>query len=136
LALFLSSTYAKAPESDALFATGMNGDEDLGEDITMKGEKFHYVDRSNVQLSPDLEPEAGEAEKVSTLQTPSNHVTTTAYVGISPDMGPEAGGAEGVHVLDPGAARTASNGPEAFPNPFRTAFYAQTYYDDANGLWR
>merc|ERR1711990_1051646 len=25
-----------------LFATGMNGDEDLGEDITMKGEKFHY----------------------------------------------------------------------------------------------
>ena len=25
-----------------LFATGMNGDEDLGQDITMKGEKFHY----------------------------------------------------------------------------------------------
>ena len=24
------------------FATGMNGDEDLGQDITMKGEKFHY----------------------------------------------------------------------------------------------
>ena len=28
-----------------LFATGMNGDEDLGEDITMKGEKFHYNQR-------------------------------------------------------------------------------------------
>jgi len=27
----------------ALFATGMNGDEDLGQDITMKGEKFHYL---------------------------------------------------------------------------------------------
>ena len=26
----------------AQFATGMNGDEDLGQDITMKGEKFHY----------------------------------------------------------------------------------------------
>jgi len=25
-----------------LFATGMNGDEDLGQDIIMKGEKFHY----------------------------------------------------------------------------------------------
>jgi hypothetical protein len=24
------------------FATGMNGDEDLGQDITMKGQKFHY----------------------------------------------------------------------------------------------
>ena len=24
------------------FATGMNGDEDLGQDIIMKGEKFHY----------------------------------------------------------------------------------------------
>merc|ERR1712050_399004 len=24
------------------FATGMNGDEDLGQDITMKGDKFHY----------------------------------------------------------------------------------------------
>ena len=28
-----------------LFATGMNGDEDLGEDITMKGDKFHYMQR-------------------------------------------------------------------------------------------
>ena len=24
------------------FATGMNGDEDMAEDITMKGDKFHY----------------------------------------------------------------------------------------------
>ena len=29
--------------NNQLFATGMNGDEDLGEDITMKGDKFHYV---------------------------------------------------------------------------------------------
>jgi len=28
---------------DQLFATGMNGDEDLGEDITMKGDKFHFA---------------------------------------------------------------------------------------------
>lgn len=25
-----------------LFATGMNGDEDLGQDIIMKGKPFHY----------------------------------------------------------------------------------------------
>ena len=30
------------PNSE-LFATGMNGDEDLGQDITMKGQKFHYA---------------------------------------------------------------------------------------------
>ena len=31
------------PSNNQLFATGMNGDEDLGEDITMKGDKFHFV---------------------------------------------------------------------------------------------
>ena len=25
------------------WAVGMNGDEDLGQDITMKGQKFHYA---------------------------------------------------------------------------------------------
>jgi hypothetical protein len=25
-----------------LFATGMNGDEDLGQNIIMKGDKYHY----------------------------------------------------------------------------------------------
>jgi hypothetical protein len=29
----------------AQFATGMNGDEDLGEDITMKGDKFHFIQK-------------------------------------------------------------------------------------------
>ncbi len=34
-----------APANNELFATGMNGDEDLGEDITMKGDKFHFVEK-------------------------------------------------------------------------------------------
>jgi hypothetical protein len=52
IALLLSSTTAiqrhhhhhkrSAPTRHHYFATGMNGDEDLGQDITMKGEKFHY----------------------------------------------------------------------------------------------
>ena len=40
----------RKPQSTSLlsnrFATGMNGDEDLGQDIIMKGEKFHYVEKS------------------------------------------------------------------------------------------
>ena len=32
-------------QKQALFATGMNGDEDLGMDITMKGDKFHFNER-------------------------------------------------------------------------------------------
>ena len=47
IALLLASSNAtkmsrKAPKSINLFATGMNGDEDLGQDIIMKGDKFHY----------------------------------------------------------------------------------------------
>jgi hypothetical protein len=32
------------------FAVGMNGDEDLGQDITMKGEKFHYNQKNQQKL--------------------------------------------------------------------------------------
>ena len=31
------------PSDIQLFATGNTGDEDLGQDITMKGQKFHYA---------------------------------------------------------------------------------------------
>ena len=34
------------------FATGMNGDEDLGEDITMKGDKFHFVQEPTTTSKP------------------------------------------------------------------------------------
>jgi len=37
-----------------LFATGMNGDEDLGQDITMKGEKFHYAQHNMVQFATGM----------------------------------------------------------------------------------
>ena len=33
---------AGVPCNSQLFATGMNGDEDLGQDIIMKGKPFHY----------------------------------------------------------------------------------------------
>jgi len=34
------------------FATGMNGDEDLGQDITMKGQKFHYAEPAHNATHP------------------------------------------------------------------------------------
>ena len=45
------------PSDEELFATGMNGDEDLGEDITMKGDKFHF----NQNLVQAGEPGTGTA---------------------------------------------------------------------------
>merc|ERR1712048_1310306 len=35
----------------AQFATGMNGDEDLGEDIQMKGEPFHFNQANQMKLA-------------------------------------------------------------------------------------
>ena len=46
------------PGHDMLFATGMNGDEDLGQDIIMKGKPFHY----NQALSQDGDEAAEKAE--------------------------------------------------------------------------
>ena len=36
--------------NNQLFATGMNGDEDLGEDIIMKGEPYHYNQKREASL--------------------------------------------------------------------------------------
>jgi len=39
----------------------MKGDEDLGEDITMKGEKFHYNQKQSTLLQYDAEDEVAAA---------------------------------------------------------------------------
>merc|ERR1711907_780979 len=39
------------PADSKLFATGMNGDEDLGEDIQMKGEPFHFAQSNQMKLA-------------------------------------------------------------------------------------
>merc|ERR1711988_352682 len=48
------------PANQMLFATGMNGDEDLGEDIIMKGEPYHYNQKKLAQISEA--PVSDEAE--------------------------------------------------------------------------
>ena len=68
------------PTDELLFATGMNGDEDLGQDITMKGEKFHY--NQMVQLEGDGAAAAAVVpppEKVSILDPKIAKTHTTFY---------------------------------------------------------
>ena len=66
-----------SPPDHMLFATGMNGDEDLGEDIIMKGKPFHYDQKALAQIKEA--PVADEAEKVSVLQTPIAGTHTSFY---------------------------------------------------------
>ena len=58
LALFLGTTDARmkmrAPKSINLFATGMNGDEDLNQDIIMKGDKYHYQQMGQVEIQESM----------------------------------------------------------------------------------
>ena len=44
------------------FATGMNGDEDLGEDITMKGDKFHFIQNNTQPNKPFAEGMNGDED--------------------------------------------------------------------------
>ena len=56
------------PTNIELFATGMNGDEDLGQDITMKGEKFHYQQSALIALN--AEPAAAAPAKAAAAPVP------------------------------------------------------------------
>ena len=89
-----------SPQDFKLFATGMNGDEDLGEDITMKGEKFHYNQRQ--ALAQDVE-EAAWAYPAQDATEPKRKDSWNAGYDAP----------EKVHTLDPKIAKKA------------TTFYAQ-----------
>merc|ERR1719327_1466198 len=97
-----------------LFATGMNGDEDLAEDITMKGDKFHYVQKTPA-TSSNVAKKAEPATATATACNPGEiaSVDGNCYfegeaVQVSADP------PEKVHTLDPKIART------------HTSFYGQT----------
>ena len=45
------------------FATGMNGDEDLGEDISMKGDKFHFLQNLPQPIKPFAEARINQPNK-------------------------------------------------------------------------
>lgn len=140
----------------------MDGDEDMGEEITMRGQQYKFLEKesSNVQLGgePGEPKEDGEkvkpteeekkasgsrkyqwwmrgdpAEKVSFVDpvVARQHTTFYAEQAGAPAAGAPAAAPEQVHVLNPTEAQAESNGPNAFPNAPRTAFY-----DKVAGLWR
>merc|ERR1712054_251486 len=61
--------YSQLPKPYRLsqFATGMNGDEDLGEDITMKGDKFHFNQRPQrlAQFATGMNGDEGLGEDIT-----------------------------------------------------------------------
>ena len=88
----------------------MNGDEDLGEDITMKGDKFHFAQNST-QAEPVL---TGEPEKVVIIDPKIAKAHTTFYNNQKSlgQEGPEVatptssvGEPEKVVILDPKIAK-------------------------------
>ena len=115
----------RAPESVNLFATGANGDEDLGEDITMKGDKFHYVQKPNM-LQLEGEGEGGDLsfpDKVLTLDPKIGVHHTSFFVQLEGDGDKHE--TEKTHALEPIATRAYVNDPgNALTYPTqRTAFY-------------
>ena len=52
MALFIgtATTINRVPRNINLFATGSSGDEDLGQNIIMKGDKFHYTQFGQVEI--------------------------------------------------------------------------------------
>ena len=145
LALFLGTSKAvrRAPQSVSLFATGMNGDEDLGEDITMKGDKFHYLQQNvttpadskkiTKKAKGDDDKKAPAAEEKKEEAAPKEEKKEAAAGGAATGCNPgeiasvdgncyfegeavqvSADPPEKVHTLDPKIART------------HTSFYGQT----------
>merc|ERR1740127_318700 len=84
------------PGNIQLFATGMNGDEDLGEDITMKGDKFHFNQKpyrlsqfatgmnGDEDLSEDI---TMKGDKFHFNQRPTNYVQFATGMNGDEDLG-------------------------------------------------
>merc|ERR1711939_760566 len=73
-------TGVRCVPNEQLFATGMNGDEDLGQDITMKGEKFHYNQQRLAQFATGMngDEDLGQditmkGQKFHYAESPENH---------------------------------------------------------------
>ena len=71
----LLGTLKAEPENYNYFANGMNGDEDLGQDITMKGQKFHYGQK------PPVAPVVVQAPVVAQVATGCNEGETLDTYG-------------------------------------------------------
>ena len=154
IALFLgtSKAFIETPESNSYFATGMNGDEDLGEDITMKGNKFHFIQQQNALAQEDPakteKVETLEPEKVHTLDPKIAKSHTTFYNRDNLVQLEGEGEGEGnkgyprpeqVHNLDPMVYTNISNMKNYShvlnpSNGYRTAFYDKQNNDQVSDM--
>ena len=96
-----------------LFATGMNGDEDLGEDITMKGAKFHFVQ------NPSLAQQEWDAKGLPAIPYPKQDAKQAPQ---AKDFAKGYDAPEQVHILDPKIGKKA------------TTFYLSQQEYDTKGL--
>ena len=96
-----------SPADINLFATGMNGDEDLGQDITMKGQKFHYAQGVPANSTGAF---ATPANATGAFATPAN--ATGAFATPA-----NATGAFATPVNATGAFATPANATGAFATP-------------------
>ena len=99
LLLGTSKAFIETPESNQYFATGMNGDEDLGEDITMKGNKFHFMQQ---QQQNGCGPNELSADgiclfKALAQEEPAKKAETEKVEVLEPEK---------VHTLDPKIAKS------------------------------
>ena len=93
LALFLGTSSATQVSQN--FATGMNGDEDLGEDITMKGDKFHFIQNQRMaQFATGMngDEDLGEditmkGDKFHFIQKPAQYVQFATGMNGDEDLG-------------------------------------------------
>jgi hypothetical protein len=80
------------PASEMLFATGMNGDEDLGQDITMKGQKFHYNQQALFATGMNGDEDLGQditmkGQKFHYNQAPEAHQLFATGMNGDEDLG-------------------------------------------------
>merc|ERR1712086_1056391 len=89
------------PSDVELFATGMNGDEDLAEDITMKGDKFHYVQQG---WTPVKVESTGPLPKCHGNNGPDGD--DHRMPDYSAVQGDDLSAPEKVHTIDPKIAKS------------------------------
>merc|ERR1712127_950692 len=83
-----------APANNELFATGMNGDEDLGEDITVKGDKFHFQQMAQAKFATGMngDEDLGEditmkGDKFHFQEKPAEYVQFASGMNGDEDLG-------------------------------------------------
>lgn len=109
LSLFLGSQ--SALRLNQQYATGMNGDEDLGEDIIMKGAPFHY--------------NQGKPASLVQLNSKWVELPDCGYGTLGPDEVPLANDLSNAIIATCKGYDPHKAAPEPFPEPVPTA--EQTY---------